>query len=207
VIEMRKASVLSVLVLSTILATLLPAKAAAADPTPVAPNARRAKAMALHVTAALQAMAEKEERDGHACGPVFRSFASKAGLNSEQTDALGRAAAHMREQVAPLDERASAIIQAARNLYPGGRLPAGVTPPPPPPELHELKLQRERIVNQALEELEVELGSEAMAKLGTYTNKSMTAGAQRKRIVRTPGAIGPIGLGALPSSQSREVTK
>lgn len=205
---MRTANVLSVLVLSATLAMVVPARAAAADPTPAAPvDSRRAKAMALHVTAALQAMAEKREREGQPIVAPSRSFAAKAGLDSAQADALGRVAARMSSRVAPLDERAKAIIQAARERYPGGRLPPGVKPPPPPPELHELQLQHDALVEQAVQELEGELGPAAMTKLSSYMSKSMTTGTPGKRIVMTPEQIGPPGRLIQSNSPSREGVK
>ena len=204
---MRTAKVLSLLVLSATLATVYPAKAA--DPAPAAPvvDARRAQAMALHVTSVLQAMAEKREQEGQPAGAISRSVAVKAGLDSAQADALGRVAARMRTQVAPLDERARTIIQAAHDRYPGGRLPPGVQPPPPPPELHELQLQRDALVEQALQELERELGPAAMTKLSNCVSQSMTTFTPRQRIVPTPAQIGPTGPPIQPSSPSRGAAK
>ena len=203
---MRTARVLSLLVLSAALAAVFPAKAA--DPAPAAPvDARRAQAMALHVTAILQAMAEKREREGQPAGISSRSIAVKAGLDNAQADAVGRVAARMSARVAPLDERARAIIQAAHERYPGGRLPAGVLPPPPPPELHELQLQRDALVEQALQELEGELGPAAMTKLSNCVGQSMTTFTPRQRIVAAPAQIGPTGPPVQPSSPSREVAR
>jgi hypothetical protein len=186
---------------------VFPAKAAAADATPAAPDPRRAQAMALHVTAVLQAMAEKREREGQPAGISSRSIAVKAGLDSAQADAVGRVAARMSARVTPLDERAKAIIQAAHERYPGGRLPAGVLPPPPPPELHELQLQRNALVEQALQELEGELGPAAMTKLSNCVGQSMTTFNARKRIVPTPSQIGPPRPPVQPSSPLREGAK
>lgn len=204
---MRTARVLSLLILSASLAAVFPVKAAAADATPAPPNVRRAQAMALHVTAILQAMAEKREREGQPGGIASRSFAVKAGLDNAQADALGRVAARMSARIAPLDERARAIIQAARERYPGGRLPPGVLPPPPPPELHELQLQRDALVEQALQQLEGELGPAAMTKLSGYMSQSMTTGSSSKRIVPAPFQIGPPGPPLRPISPSREVAE
>jgi len=204
---MRTARLLSLLILSATLATVYPAKAA--DPAPAAPvvDARRAQARALHVTAVLQAMAEKREKEGQPAGAISRSVAVKAGLDSAQADALGRVAARMSARVAPLDERARTIIQAAHDRYPGGRLPPGVQPPSPPPELHELQLQRNALVEQALQELEGELGPAAMTKLSGYMSQSMTTFNARKRIVPAPAQIGPSGPSIPPSSPSREGAK
>jgi hypothetical protein len=148
-------------------------------------------------------MGEKREREGQPAGAISRSVAVKAGLDSAQADALGRVAARMSTRVAPLDERAKAIIQAAHERYPGGRLPPGVKPPPPPPELHQLQLQRDVLVEQALQELEGELGPAAMTKLSGYVGKSMTTGSSSKRIVPAPSQIGPPGppIGSNPAKR------
>jgi hypothetical protein len=115
--------------------------------------------------------------------------------------------ARLNARAAPLDERARTIIQAARQRYPGGRLPPGVRPPLPPPELYDLQRQRDALVEQAAQELEAELGPAAMTRLSGYVSKSLSTGAARQRIVRTPGEIGSPGPRIQSGSPAQEGTR
>lgn len=151
----------------------------------------QAKGMALHVTAALQRQAERLESQGRPAGLLGRAFAIKAGLTDDEAEALGRVAARMRDLVAPLDQRAREIILAARQKYPGGRLAPGETPPPPPPELAVLQRQRDAIVEQAVRDLDRELGPTGAAKLNSHLEKTMLSKRPAHLPVRVPAQIGP----------------
>ncbi len=164
----------------------------------------RAKALALEMCVALQEQADRIERqDGQSSGSLRQSFALKAGLDGSEADAMVRAAARLRAKVGPLDERAHAIIRAARRKFPGGRLEPGVTPPPPPPELIDLQHSRDAAVEQAVQELDRELGPAGLAKLNTYLTEQMLKKNPGGSTVRIPGA-GTAGRGAMPDSPRRE---
>jgi|GEM_PF-3308792 len=187
---------------------LAPAGAAGAEQGEgAAVEESRAQAMALHVTAALQALAERRAGEGRPAPELARSLAVKAGLKGAQAEALGRVAARMNARVAPLDERARAIIQAAREKHPGGKLPAGVKPPPPPPELSELQRQRDALVRESVEELKRELGPAAVAKLSGYMSRSMLKAGPGRSIVRTPEEIGGRSAAGQVAAPGKEAEK
>jgi hypothetical protein len=175
-----------------------------APPVAAPANLAQAQAMALHATIALQALADKQVREGRPVGTLHRAFAIRAGLEDDQAAALGRVAARMKAQVAPLDERARTIIQTARQKYPGGRLPPGTVPPPPPPELAELQSQRDAIVQQAVKELQTELSPAGLAKLNDYLSSPVLRRKLSSRPVRTPAEIGPLGQTTLTGPSGRE---
>ena len=106
-------------------------------------KADRAKGMALQIAIVLDEQADRMTREGKSAGSLARSLADKAGLDDTQAATLRAVVLRLRTQVGPLDERARELIQEARQKFPGGRLPAGVTPPPPPPELAGLQRQRD----------------------------------------------------------------
>ncbi|MEN6536979.1 MAG: hypothetical protein ABFD89_25215 [Bryobacteraceae bacterium] len=167
----------------------------------------KAKAMALHVCAVLQEQAERRESSGHSAGSAARAFAVKAGLSDTETEAMLGVAARMRSRVQPLDDRARAIIQAAKQKYPGGLLPPGTSPPPLPPELVELQRQRDSIVAEAVRELDGELKPAGLAKLHTYLSEKMLQKRLRTLPVQTPNEIGPPGEPAQVDSRRKETAR
>jgi len=166
-----------------------------------------AKAMALHVTMALQQQAEKLEREGHAGSTLGRAFAREAGLDEAEAESMGRVATRMRAQVEPLDQRAQEIIQAARQQYPGGRLQPGEIPPAPPAELADLQNQRDAAVRQAVRDLERELGPAGLARLESHLKRTMLREGTSSMIVPSPSDIGPPGEPARPDSSRGEANK
>jgi len=167
----------------------------------------RAKAMALQMTVALQAQVEKFEREGRPGSSLGRAFAAKAGLNDAEAEVMSRVAARMKERVAPLDQRARAIIQAARQKFPGGRLQPGAVPPPPPAELADLQRQRDAVVAQAVRDLEQELGPAGLAKLESHLNQTMLQKKPPSLTIAGPKDIGPPGQTARPASSRQEATR
>ena len=128
----------------------------------------RTKATALELCVALQQQADLLEEQGQPSGFLRRSLGLRAGLDDAQQEVLLRVAARLRARVTPLDQKAQTIIQAARQKYPGGRLQPGELPPPLPRELVVLQQQRDMWVDQAVQELDQELGSGGVQKLTDY---------------------------------------
>ncbi|MGE5487132.1 MAG: hypothetical protein ACM3ZB_04835 [bacterium] len=164
----------------------------------------RAKAMALQVCMALQEQAQRSEQEGRPARFLPRAFAASAGLNDSEAGVMVSVAARMRSQVQPLDDRAQAIIQAVRAKYPGGRLQPGTVPPPLPAELAELQRQRNAIVEQAVRELDRELGPAGRAKLNSHLEERMRQKAFKRLPVQSPDQIGPSGSPVEPEPMRRE---
>jgi len=179
-----------------------PRAALAADPAP-AVDAARARKMAVHITASMQALAEDLRRRGEPADDLASAVATQAGLTEADSEAIGRVAARLRAQVAPLDQRAKQIIQDARQKYPGGRLEPGTLPPTPPPELSDLQRQRDALVDLAAQDLEQELSPAGLAKLEDHVRETLSHSENRTLTRPKPLGIGPPGA-AMPPAGLRE---
>jgi hypothetical protein len=103
-----------------------------------------------------------------------------------QVARTGGAAVRTSARVAPLDQRAASIMQAVRLEYPNGWLEPGPMPSPPA-ELYELQRQRNKIVQESVRGLEVELGPAGFTKLAGYLKQYVPQDAS------PPAASGPAG--------------
>ncbi len=171
------------------------------------PDLTRAKAMVLNVCMVLQEQAERRERDGHPAGLLARAIAVEARLNDAETEALLGVVSRLRSRVRPLDDRASAIIQAARQKYPEGLLPPGTQPAPLPPELADLQRQRDSFVAEAIRELDGELGLSGMVKFDTFLATEMRRRRLQKLPLQTPNEIGPPGEPSQADSLRKETAR
>ncbi len=167
----------------------------------------RAKAMVLNVCMVLQEQAERLERDGRPAGLLSRAIAIEARLNDTETEALLGVVSRLRARVRPLDDRASAIIQAARQKHPEGLLPSGTQPDPLPPELADLQRQRDSFVAEAIRELDGELGLSGTVKFNTFLATEMRRGRLQKLPLQTPNEIGPPGEPVQADSLRKEAAR
>lgn len=184
-------------------------RAVAAGP-PDAADLARGKAMALQICATLQVRAEQMEQEGRPSGLLRRAFAIKAGLNDAETEVLLGVASRMRARIAPLDNRAQAIIRSFRRQHAGGRLQPGVLPPPPPPELTALQRQRDVIVEEAVRELDSQLGPAGLEKLHRQVSRARTSTTgqnAQNAAVRTPAEIRPLASRMALDSRRQEVAR
>ena len=91
----------------------------------------------------------------------------EAGLNEAQANALEAIALTCWQEVTRQDEKASAIIKAFQNQFPGGQVPKGGSPPPPP-ELKNMWEERNAMILRARDQLHAVFGEEAFARFDDY---------------------------------------
>lgn len=164
----------------------------------------RGKGMILQICVALSSEADRMEQKGRQAGSLRDSLAIKAGLDEAEIHVLRRTVDQLARELKPLDLRARAIIKAARDQYPGGRLPRGVSPPPLPPELTELQRQRDGLIGLAAAELDQQLGPQGVAKLDSYLSDAVRTGKLQALPLRTPNDIGRPVLRSLRPAAGRE---
>lgn len=90
-----------------------------------------------------------------------------ASLTDDQAIALDAIAESCQQQVRVQDEKAQKIISAFQDNFPGGKVPAGGSPPPPP-ELKAMWAERNAIILRHRDQLRSAFGSEAFLKLDNY---------------------------------------
>lgn len=73
-----------------------------------------------------------------------------------------------------VDKKAQKIIDAARNKFPNGLVPAGQQLPPPPSELKTLQRQRDMIVMRGRHRLVTELGSYGFQQVDDFIKLKFT---------------------------------
>lgn len=164
----------------------------------------RGKGMILQICVALRSEADRMEQKGRQAGSLRDSLAIKAGLDEADRHALRRIVDQLAHELNPLDLRARAIIKTARDQYPGGRLPRGVSPPSLPPELTELQRQRDGLIGLAAAELDQQLGPQGVAKLDSYLSDAVRTGKLQALPLRTPNDIGRPVLRSLRPAAGRE---
>lgn len=150
----------------------------------------RAKGMMLKVCIALEEQAESMQRAGRAPGSLASAVGISAGMDEAETHALRSAAGRLRATLQPLDLQARAIIPAARQKYPGGKIPRGTAPPTPPAELLELQRRHDDAVRAAALQLDADLGQASAAKLEDHVREILESKKLRSLTPRTPLDIG-----------------
>jgi hypothetical protein len=130
---------------------------------------------------------EKSGGDGRS---LRRHFARIAGLNDAESELLDRVAADYIREAGLIEARQKAIVDAYRNIYPGGQIPQGV-PRERPASFHDFTLEREQLYLRMRDQLQTVLGPETFTRLDT---------ALRSKIAGNPQSI----LGApAPTEQEK----
>lgn len=189
-----------------------PVGAALPAPRPASLDESTAKASPPHGSASLQGSAEIPEHVMY--GLLFReieAFKKKAGeierqgqdarvlrqhhKDKEQLDdyklsVLEQVAADSQREIAKLDKKAQAIIDAERARHAFGRLRRGEALPPPPKELTKLEQQRTEVILRARDqirgafgEVEFERFSDRLKKDAADRIKPLDQGAYPKKVI------------------------
>jgi LAS superfamily LD-carboxypeptidase LdcB len=132
--------------------------------------------MLLHHAYVASQQAEEAERAGKSnAAHAHRAFLKQAELSDEQARSLNEIAADCEREVAALDAKAKAIIDARRALYTAGALPKS-QPLPPSPELQALQRERNAAILRARDRLRSSLDEQAWARLEVFVNSRITPG-------------------------------
>lgn len=115
--------------------------------------------------------------------PYF-ALQKDASLTDDQAMALDAIAESCQQQVRVQDQKAQKIISAFQDNFPGGKVPAGGSPPPPP-ELKAMWAERNAMILRCRDQLRSVLGSEAFLKLDNYVKYYYGAN-------RTPVSLKPV---------------
>jgi vacuolar-type H+-ATPase subunit I/STV1 len=135
---------------------------------------------------------EREHQDhGQDAASLRAHHKRRAKLNDHQDFVLGQIAANCQREVARLDRRAKAIIDAEKARHPFGRLKPGEALPAPPEELGRLERQRTDAVLKARDQLRAALGEEEFRRFDDFARKD---GAEK---------IKPLLRGAFPRRTPR----
>lgn len=108
----------------------------------------------------LKKQADKHQRLGKDGSGFQRRFKNVLVIDDDQFESLNKIALNCEAEVAKIDKRAEAIIDAFRTQYPSGEIPEGVVIPPPPPELLALQEERYRAVLRARDRVREALGEQ-----------------------------------------------
>lgn len=123
---------------------------------------------------ALKKRASEVESQGRN-GKALRShYKDKIGLKDKEAALLDEIALESEREVEKVDKKAQKIIDAARNKFPNGLVPAGQQLPPPPAELKALQRHRDMIVLRARHRLVTELGSHGFQQVDDYLKLKFT---------------------------------
>ena len=112
----------------------------------------------------LKKQADKFHREGRDGSGFQRRFQQVLVIDDDQFEKLNEIALSCESEVAELDKKAEAIIEAFRSNYPAGEVPEGVIIPPPPPELTALQEERNKTILSARDRLRKALGEREFAR-------------------------------------------
>ena len=117
--------------------------------------------------------ADDEEKLGKD-GISYRDFYKRqAKLTDAQAKDLDRIAKETDKEVVRISAQAREIIQAARSLYPDGKMPMGQKPPAPPAILSDLQEQHDVAVEQGRDKLKQALGENGFAAFDGFLRRFM----------------------------------
>ena len=99
-------------------------------------------------------------------------------IDEDQFRQLNKIAHDWESEVAELDKKATAIVDAFRVRYPPGKVPEGVTIPPPPPELLALEEQRNQVTLEAVRLLRSNWGETEFIRFNEIATLKLTPKSQ-----------------------------
>lgn len=117
-----------------------------------------------HHLRVLKEEGEKSERRGRGKSTLLLRFKEEAALNDNQFRKLQDEALECERRVAELDEKAKAIIEAAKAQFPLGIVPLGQNVPPPPPELQALQEERDSTILRSRDRLRAAFDEPSFAR-------------------------------------------
>jgi hypothetical protein len=114
---------------------------------------------------------ESQGRDGKALRAHYKD---KIGLKDKEASLLDEIAVESEREVGKIDKKAQKIINAARNRFPNGLVPASQQLPPPPAELKSLQRKRDMIVLRGRHRLVTELGAYGFQQIDDFLKLKFT---------------------------------
>ena len=118
--------------------------------------------------------ADETENKGKSAASLRAYFQNQAGLTEDQARLLNDLAAKCVTDVARQDAIAQEVVNKFQSQFPNGRIPKGTKLPPPPASLAIMQQERNRIILQARESLQLTLGEIAFNKVRNYIAVSIT---------------------------------
>ena len=123
---------------------------------------------------ALNQRASEMENQGKNGKNLREHYKVKIGLKDREARLLDEIAFESEREVEKIDKKAQKIIEAARNRFPNGLVPASEQLPPPPPELKSLQRKRDMIVLRGRHRLATELGSYEFQQIDDFIKLKFT---------------------------------
>jgi hypothetical protein len=182
---MKRKHILLLICLASVavaLAASLSVSTPKAAPPPEPAQAQRAMPPAPVVYSALfyhvafvKEQADEVERQGKDASSLRSVFRKKADLSETQARTLDAIAIECVREVAAQDARAQIIINAFKERFPPGKLPAGVKLPPAPSELAQMQQERDAIIMRARDRLRLALGDQEFQSFDEFVTEHVAA--------------------------------
>jgi hypothetical protein len=123
--------------------------------------------------AAFRRKAEQMRDRGQDASALRDFHKQRAKLNDREAQALDQAADDCVRALAPLDNKAKALIQADRAHHPGGLLQPGEALPLPPAKLKDLEQQRRKVILGARDQLRAAMGETEFQRLDQFARQDI----------------------------------